>query len=94
MGCGLKGSFLWLLFSFALFCFRKEAVATSFLADGNDPVERENLMMQERKGRTAVVVCLVRFEQGTEVQAGHPGELEGVGVQFHPGKVGRCHGCR
>lgn len=49
VGCGLKGSFLRLLFSFALFCFRKGAVATSLLAAGNDPVEREKVMMQERK---------------------------------------------
>lgn len=33
---------------FHLFRFRKGAVATSSLAVGNDPVEREKLMMHER----------------------------------------------
>lgn len=55
-------------------------MAASLLADGDDPVEREKLMRQERKASTAgVVMRLIRCEQsrGTQGPGGGAGSTDG-----------------
>lgn len=53
-----QGKFLFCYF--CLFCLKKGAVGPTLLTDGNDPIEREKLMMPERKGSAAGVRSLRR----------------------------------